>query len=135
MIEALYFGDSEETVWAEWYRFLAEAGMPPQQALPRELWRWEVSLPSVADLTDDHRLSRVSLPPHHPTRLQWPTYQPIGEALYQEGWPALVSASAARPEGRTLCVFRAVREPPGLRPDPPPLRFDEPPVVPTGMRT
>ena len=29
VVDALYFADSEETVWAEWYRFLAEAGLPP----------------------------------------------------------------------------------------------------------
>jgi hypothetical protein len=44
VIEALYFADSEETVWAEWYRYLAEAALPPRRGLPRDLWRWEISL-------------------------------------------------------------------------------------------
>lgn len=99
VVEALYFADSEETAWAEWYRYLAEAALPPQQGLPRDLWRWEVSLPDVADLTDDDRLARVALPPLQPTRLQWPTFQPVGEQLNVNGWPALVSASAARLRG------------------------------------
>lgn len=135
VIEALYFADSEETVWAEWYRYLAESGLPPQRALPRDLWRWEVSLPRAADLSDDDRLRRVSLPPPAPTRRQWPAFQSVGERLHRAGWPALISASAARPAGRTLCVFRTARLVPGLRPDPPPTTVAAPPAVPTGMRT
>jgi len=135
VVEALYFADSEQTAWAEWYRALAEAALPPHQALPRDLWRWEVSLPAVADLSDGERLARVGLPPLKPTRLQWPAFQPVGERLHHDGWPALVSASAARPEGRALCVFRTSREVSGLEPTPPPTTVFEPPAVPTGMRT
>ncbi|MEN3281374.1 MAG: hypothetical protein V7607_2514 [Solirubrobacteraceae bacterium] len=135
IVEALYFADSEETAWAEWYRYLAEASLPPQQGLPRDLWRWEISLPDVADLSDDNRLGCMKLPRLRPTRLQWPTFQPVGEQLHREGWHALVSSSAARPEGRTLCVFRTAREVPGTTPIPPPKTVEEPPVVPTGMRT
>lgn len=135
VIEALYFGDNDATVWAEWYRYLAEAGLPPEQGLPRDLWRWEISLPEVADLSDDNRLNRVGLPLMQPTQVQWPTFQPVGEQLHSEGWAALVSASAARPEGKTLCVFRETREVPGTHPLPPPTTIEHPPVVPTGMRT
>jgi hypothetical protein len=135
IVEALYFADCEATAWAEWYRYLAEAGLPPRQGLPRDLWRWEISLPEVADLTDDDRLVRVGLPALKPTRAQWPLFQPVGEQLFKEGWAALVSGSAARPEGRALCVFRTSRHVPGTRPDPPPTTVADPPVVPTGMRT
>lgn len=135
VVEALYFGDCEATVWAEWYRYLAEASLSPMQGLPRDVWNWEVSLPDVADLTDEQRLGRVGLPALEPTRLQWPTFQPIGEQLHSDSWSALVSASAARPEGQTLCVFRTEREVAGLRPVPPPRTVDEPPAVPMGMRT
>jgi hypothetical protein len=135
VVEALYFGDSDATVWAEWYRYLAEAGLPPRQGLPRDLWRWEIGLPNVADLSDDAKLARVGLPKLHPTRAQWPLFQPVGEQLHADGWPALVGASAARPEGRTLCVFRTRREVPGTRPLPPPTTVTDAPVVPTGMRT
>jgi hypothetical protein len=130
VVEAMYFADSEPTVWAEWYRYLAELAIPPAQALPRDLWRWRIKLPRVADLTDV-----AGLPPIAPTRRQWPAYQALGEQLHKEGWPALVSPSAARPEGRTLCVFRTADKPPGVRPIRPPQRFAEPPNVPTGLRT
>jgi hypothetical protein len=135
VVEALYFADREETAWAEWYRYLAEAGLPPNQALPRDLWRWEISLPRVADLTDCDRLARVGLPPPQPTRHQWSVFQPIGEQLHAEHWPGVLSASAARPSGQVLCVFRTTREVPGTTPVPPPTTITEPPVVPTGMRT
>jgi hypothetical protein len=134
-IDALYFADSEQTAWAEWYRYLAEAGLPPQQGLPRDLWRREIALQKVADLRDDERLTRVELPALRPIRLQWPTFQLVGEQLHHEGWPGLVSASAARPQGLTLCVFRHARGVPGTRPVPPPTTVTDPPAVPTGMRT
>ena len=135
MVEALYFADSEETAWAEWYLFLAETGLPPTRGLPRDLWRWEISLPQVANLTDGPRLARVGLPELEPTRRQWPTFQPVGEELHDQGSPALLCASAARPAGQVLCVFRTAREMRGTKPIPPPTTVDEPPVVPTGRRT
>jgi hypothetical protein len=135
VVAALYFADSEPTAWAEWYRALAEAALPPSQSLPRDLWRWRIALPRVADLGDDERLARVNLAPLAPTRMQWPAFQAVGEALHAAGWPAVVSASAARPEGRTLCVFRTARAIPGATPERPPVTVPEPPPVPTGLRT
>jgi hypothetical protein len=135
IVEALYFADSEATAWAEWYRYLAEAGVAPEQRLPRDLWRWEISLSEIADLSDEGRLARVGLPALQPTRLQWPAFQLVGGRLHRECWPALLSASAARPVGQTLCVFRASREVPGTQPLPPPTTVTHAPVVPTGMRT
>jgi hypothetical protein len=135
VVEALYFADSEETTWAEWYRALAEAALPPLQGLPRDLWRWHIEQPRVADLSDDGRLARVGLPALRPTRHQWPAFQAVGEQLHRVGWTALVSASAARPAGRTLCVFRTSRIVAGTTPLPPPVGVAHPPAVPIGMRT
>jgi hypothetical protein len=132
VVEALYFSDSEPTAWAEWYRYLSEVAIPPAQSLPRDLWRWRINLPRVADLHDPEA---AGLPAMAPTRRQWQAYQALGERLHAEGWPALVSPSAARPEGRTLCVFRTTDRPAGIRPIRPPRRFDEPPLVPTGLTT
>jgi hypothetical protein len=135
VVEALYFADSAETAWAEWYRFLAEASVAPGRALPRDLWRWEISLPRVADLADDERLARAGLPPLRPARAQWAEFQVVGEGLHAAGWRALVSRSAARRGGRTLCVSRTARRVRGTRPLPPPETVDEPPRVPRGLRT
>ena len=129
VVGAIYFGDSPETVWAEWYRWLAEAAIPPEMALPRDLWQWEIDLPRVADV------SKADLPALEPSRRQWPRFQTFGEQLHADGWPALVSPSAARPGGRELCIFRTAQTVVGATPLPPPERVSDPPVVPTGLRT
>jgi RES domain-containing protein len=135
VVEGLYLADSPDTAWAEWYRWLAEAGIPPMQTLPRELWQWEVGLPRVADLRTAERLAELGLDAPQPGRADWPAFQAAGDRLYRDGWAAVIAPSAARPEGRVLCVFREQREPPGLRPLPPPERFDQPPAPPTGLIT
>jgi RES domain len=135
VVEGMYFADSPETAWAEWYRWLAEVGVPPLQAMPRDLWKWEIAIPRAADLSTAGRLAALDLRPPRPGRLDWPSFQAVGDRLYREGWPALVAPSAARAAGLVLCVFRDEHEPPGVRPVPPPERFDEPPAPPRGMTT
>lgn len=134
VVSALYFGDSPETVWAEWYRFLAEAGIPPMAGMPRDLWRWAIDL-RVADLSDTARLARVGLPVPKPGRLQWPLFQEVGEALWREGWSGLLAPSASRPDSLILCVFREARDIDGATPVPPPTLHEVPPPPPTGMTT
>jgi hypothetical protein len=51
VVEGFYLADSEETAWAEWYRALAELAIPPMRQLPRDLWRFEVEIQRVADLS------------------------------------------------------------------------------------
>lgn len=136
VVEGLYFADSPETAWAEWYRYLAEAGLRPEHGLPRDLWRWEISLADVADLRDDDAPRRVGLRVPRPTRSDWPSLQNVGERLFGEGWPALVGPSAARPDGgQVLCVFRTSKDVPGSQPVPPPETYEEAPAVPRGLRT
>jgi len=59
VVDALYLADSEASVWAEWYRHLAELGLPPAMAMPRDLWRWRVDA-EVADLSGAERLGELS---------------------------------------------------------------------------
>ena len=135
VVDAWYFAEVPETVWAEWYRAIADLGVPPMQQLPRDLWRWEISLTTVADLSDDGKLARVGLPRLTPGRAQWPAFQAVGEALHADGFQAVMTTSAARPGYRVLCVFRTAREMPGVAPVPPPETIDDPPIVPQGMTT
>ena len=135
VVDALYLADDEATAWAEWYRHLAESGIPPNQALPRALWRWHLDV-EVADLSTASRLARAGLPPPAPGRRSWPTFQRVGERLWREGWRGLVAPSAARPAGRTVCLFRASDGAiDGAEPQRPPRRVREPPAPPTGMTT
>lgn len=135
VVDALYLAKEEATLWAEWYRHLAERGVPPLRALPRDVWRYRVPRLKVADLSTPGRLARVGLAPPAPGRRGWPAYQAVGEALHDEGWPGLLAPSAARPEGLVLCLFvdDPARLPAG--PVPPPRAVVEPPAPPTGLRT
>lgn len=135
VVEGFYLADSEATAWAEWYRALAELAVPPLQQLPRDLWRFDVDIARVADLSSSQKLERVGLPTPVPDRRQWPGFQAVGETLFAEGWAGLLYPTAARPEGLALCLFRTGDELPGVRPMPSPSRFEEPPVLPRGLRT
>jgi RES domain-containing protein len=135
VVGALYLADSEDTVWAEWYRHLAEKGLPPNEQMPRRLWQWNVNV-RVANLSTPARLRRVGLEPPAAGRHTWPPYQNVGHQLRSEGWIGLLAPSAARPRGRVLCLFREAGERvAGARPVGRGRRVDEPPAPPTGMTT
>lgn len=120
VVRALYLADSIETTWAEWYRHLAEAAVEPSEALPREVWRFEINLSAAANLSTPQRIRRTGLPwPTRPTRETWPECQDVGHRLYAAGYPGLLTISAARsgtPRGRTVCIFRndSTGDPPWL---------------------
>jgi len=106
VVEGFYLADSEETTWAEWYRWLAEFAIPPTRQLPRDLWKFQVDIERVADLSTPERLARVKLEAPVPDRRQWPAYQTAGETLFAEGWAGVLFASAARSASLALCLFR-----------------------------
>jgi RES domain-containing protein len=133
-VDALYLADSEETVWAEWYRHLAEAGVPPTRQMPRSLWTWRVDV-ELADLSTNESLVGVGLRRPVAGRRTWPPYQEVGERLWREGWQGLLAPSAARPEGRVLCLFRTDDDVRGARPVGRARIVREPPAPPTGMTT
>lgn len=135
-IEGIYFAAEELTVWAEWYRWLAEHEIEPLRGLPRELWSYRVGLHKVADLTSAAALTAIGLPEIAPDRGQWPAFQDVGEQLHAEGYEGLLYSSAARTGGICLCVFRAAQGgASGLQPLLPPLLVERPPSVPRGLRT
>jgi hypothetical protein len=135
IVDALYLAEDEETAWAEWYRHLAEVGVPPNEQMPRDVWTWEINV-ELADLSDPDRLARIDLDVPRPGRRTWPPYQRVGEALYAEGWSGLITLSAARPGHQVLCLFRpATGAVTGAKPLSPPRRVEQPPSPPTGMTT
>ncbi len=135
-MRALYLADEASTAWAEWYRHSAELGVPPQLRLPRDLWRIDVDLDSVADLTADGALERHRLGRLRPNRGDWPRTQPIGESYWRAGRTAVLVPSAAHVGGRVLAVFRLADAPvAGLKPVRPARRFIELPALPAGLRT
>jgi hypothetical protein len=133
-VEGIYLAAEEATVWAEWYRWLAELEIEPLRGLPRELWRYRASLRSVADLTSAEALAALGLPTIEPSREQWPAFQYVGEQLHEDGCDGLLYHSAARPGGLCLCVFRGAATV-ALEPLARPRRVSRPPAPPRGLRT
>jgi RES domain-containing protein len=139
IVEGFYLAASEQTAWAEWYRALAELAVPPMRQMPRELWRFDVHVEEIADLSSAKELATVGLPSPVPARSQWPRFQMVGEALESAGWPGVLYPSASQAErledSHALCLFRHTPEIPGVAPLGPPTRYDEPPAPPSGLRT
>jgi RES domain-containing protein len=135
VVRAIYLGDDEATVWAEWFRHTAEAGVPPGRRLPRAIWRVEVDLSNVADLPAPGVLAAHGIDRLDPTRRQWRETQPTGLAYFRDGASAVLAPSAAREGGRVLAVFRRGRTVAGVDAIPPPQRHDRLPYVPRGLRT
>lgn len=135
VVRAIYLGDDEETVWAEWFRHTAEAGVPPGRRLPRAIWRVDVDLENVADLTAEGVLAAHGVDRLDPTRRQWPSTQPVGIAYFRDGASAVLAPSAARQGGRVLAVFRRGKTVAGVAAVPPPTRHTRLPYVPRGLRT
>ena len=109
-VPGLYLAEDTATAVAEWYRFLAELGIPPSRAVPHDHHVWRLDL-ELADLTSTRQLASIGLDPPRPGRATWPPYQDIGETLWREGWAGLLAPSASRPDGRIACIF-AARWPP-----------------------
>ncbi len=61
-LAGLYVAQDPDTVWAEWCRLLAELGEPPDRWLPRDLWRFSLNLPRVADMSRRPALRALGLP-------------------------------------------------------------------------
>jgi hypothetical protein len=62
--------DSDETAWAEFYRFLAESRRGPAGAMPRDLHWVTVGLDRVADLSIEWARRAWELPRMRPSQTQ-----------------------------------------------------------------
>jgi RES domain-containing protein len=134
-LPGLYLAEDPATVWAEWYRALAELGEPPDARLPRDLWQFSVRLERVADLSQPRALRALGIPQPRPDRTQWPAFQDAGLRLAEDRFEAVLFRSSARPSGRCVCVFATAAGFPGVRTTGAPERIDRAPAPPRGMRT
>ena len=130
-VGALYLADEIDTAVAEWYRYLAERGLPPVHAIPHDHHIWRVKL-EVANLSGADRLARVGLDPPVPRRRTWPSFQAVGEKLWLEGWAGLLAPSAARVDHAILCIFVTDWPPAACRPISS-VEVSEVPARPTGL--
>jgi len=132
-VGGLYLADEADTAIAEWYRYLAELSLQPERAIPHDHHIWQVQT-ELADLCDVERLHRVGLDQPRPSRKTWPSCQDVGDTLWREGWPGLLTLSGARPDHTVLCLFTTNWPPP----DASPVRVTEireMPTPPLGMTT
>jgi hypothetical protein len=90
---------TEETAWAEWYRYTSEQGAPPASRLPRDTWRIAVNVTDIGDLSDMATLGLHGITELLPTRRQWPTTQPVGESYCHDGYRGILTPSAAHVDG------------------------------------
>jgi len=91
--------------------------------MPRDLWRWQVDVERVADLSSGDRLVAVGLKAPQPIHRQWPAFQSIGERLWKEGFRGILAPSAARPTQRVLCLFREADDLDAVTPLRPPVTY------------
>jgi len=134
VVDAVYLADSPETAWAEWYRWLAESGLPPRAGLPRDLWRVEVELDGVADLRSAGALAAIDLGAPRAARREYrPSREWVSASIARAGrrW----SRRARRAQtGVVLCVFWPAPED-ALVDHRSHERVTEAPEVPRGLRT
>lgn len=134
IVRALYLTDEPATAIAEWYRLLAERGLPPARAIPHDHHIWEIHL-ELVDLSTPERLARLGLDAPRPGRRTWPRYQAVGEQLFRDGYAGLLAPSAARPQALISAIFdRGAWPPDGCRPMRA-IEITETPPPPTGMTT
>jgi RES domain-containing protein len=133
-VRALYLADESATAIAEWYRLLAERGLPPARAIPHDHHIWEIHL-ELVDLSTPERLARLGLDAPRPGRRTWPPYQAVGEQLFRVGYAGILAPSAARPQALIGAIFdRGAWPPDGCRPITA-IEITEAPPPPTGMTT
>ena len=132
IVRGLYLAAELATAIAEWYRLLAERGLPPARAIPHDHHAWELEL-QFADLSTPDRLARLNLETPRPGRRTWAPFQAVGEQLFREGFAGILALSAARPQALISCIFDLGAWPPdGCRPIKA-IAINEAP--PTGMTT
>jgi hypothetical protein len=133
IVRRLYLAAEPATAIAEWYRWLAERGLPPTHAIPHDHHAWELDI-ELADLRATNQLKALGLNVPIPGRRTWPPYQPVGERLWRDGWAGLITRSAARADAFVVCVFAAQWPPPGCAPTRA-IEITDVPAPPSGMTT
>lgn len=109
----LYLGLTEEVVVAEFHRLALRSGRSPTDFLPRELYRIDVTLQTVLDLTDTTILRALGVDTNALTTDSVATCQAVGAAAHYLSIEAVLAPSAAGP-GSTLSVYTDRLQPASL---------------------
>lgn len=100
----LYLALDRSTAAAEFYRRAEREGRPPEQLLPRRLYRYRVELEAVLDLTGRDALTHAALSPTDISSDDLSRCQAVGDAAHYLGLEAILTPSATS-AGRNLAVF------------------------------
>lgn len=102
----LYLGTTRLTVIQEFHRLATRQRLQPSQFLPRTLYRFQVDLAGVLNLTDPavREVLGIDLSSIRADDLTLP--QSLGEAAFAAGRTAILAPSAAGPD-TALAVFAA----------------------------
>jgi RES domain-containing protein len=92
IVRGLYLANEPATAIAEWYRLLAERGLPPARAIHHDHHVWELKL-QLADLSTPECLARLNLETPRPGRRTWAPFQAVGEQLFREGFAGILAPS------------------------------------------
>lgn len=100
----LYVGLTQDVVLAEFRRLARRSGRSTTDFLPRELYRIDVELQLVLDLTDPTTVRTLGVDSAALTSDELTTCQSVGDAAHYIGTEAILALSAAGP-GSTLAVY------------------------------
>jgi RES domain-containing protein len=90
----LYLCSTAGCAAAEFIRFASKHPLGPAGFLPRSLYRYDVSLTSVLNLTDPQTLEHLDMTLEMVVDEDWSLTQQIGEVAHQFGYQAILNASA-----------------------------------------
>lgn len=100
----LYMGLDLPTIVAEFYRSAERHGRPPENLLPRRLYRYEVRLSAVLDLREESALRAVELDDADLRGDDPRACQAVGEAAHYLGLEGILAPSAVG-SGDILAAF------------------------------
>ncbi len=100
----LYLCQSRPCAVAELRRLGERQSIGVEGLLPRTLYRYEIALDRILDLTDDVVRAQVGLGPDILTNPDWSSCQELGSTLHALGAQGVTSASATG-VGEVLAVF------------------------------
>jgi RES domain-containing protein len=92
------------TVVAEFYRGAERHGQPPENLIPRRVYRYEISLAAALDLRESVALATVGLTEGDIQGDDLSACQAVGEAAHYLAMEGIVAPSAAGP-GEIVAVF------------------------------
>jgi len=100
----LYLGLSEDVVVAEFRRLALRSGRSTADFLPRELYRIDVTLQLVLDLTEGATVQALNVEGADLISDDLVTCQAVGDAAHYLGAEAILAPSAAGP-GSVLAIY------------------------------